>query len=287
MQGIPGGHRFTYHQTARLFPRDTNQPHAHLEPVDDLNNVLAGLFTALGENPGQRTPGSQTGQPSQPPQINPLAAIFAAVLNPDLAHHGDFVYTQEALDRIISQLMEQNATGNAPGPATAEAIAALPKKKVSIEMLGPDGRAECSICMDEVDVGDEVTELPCHHWFHQQCVGMWLGEHDTCPHCRKGIMDHSKHNENTTSSPQEATGSNGGPSNHSVSSSNPVTQIPGSFDAVGSGTVHDPFLVPETQEQQVERPGSNGQQSSSSATSDASGGGISERIRRSWFGAPR
>ena len=36
MQGISGGHRFTYHQTARLVPRDANHPHAHLEPVDDL-----------------------------------------------------------------------------------------------------------------------------------------------------------------------------------------------------------------------------------------------------------
>jgi E3 ubiquitin-protein ligase RNF115/126 len=255
--------------------------------------VLASLLGAIGDHPGQRTPGAQTGQPSQQPQINPLAALFAAVLNPDLARHGDFVYTQEALDRIISQLMEQNATGNAPGPATAEAITALPKKKVSIEMLGPDGRAECSICMDEVNVGDEVTELPCHHWFHQQCVGMWLGEHDTCPHCRKGIMDHSKHDENTTSSSQGSASGSGGPSNHSVSSSNRTTRIPGSFGAVGSGTAEDLLSVPENREQQreheqqAERPGSNGQQSSSSATSDASGGSISERIRRGLFGAPR
>jgi len=254
--------------------------------------VLASLLDAIGDHPGQRTPGPQTGQPSQPPQIDPLAALFAAVLNPDLAHHGDFVYTQEALDRIISQLIEQNATGNAPGPATAEAIAALPKKKVSIEMLGPDGRAECSICMDEVNVGDEVTELPCHHWFHQQCVGMWLGEHDTCPHCRKRIMDHSKQDENTTSSSQGSASGNGGPSNHSVSSSNPTTQIPGSL-AVESGTAEDPFSAPENREQQREherqadRPGSNGQQSSSSAISNVSGGSISERIRRGLFGAPR
>lgn len=293
IQDIPGGHRFTYHQTARLVPRDANHPHAHLEPVDDLNNVLASLFGALGDHPGQRTPGTQPGQPGQPPQMNPLAALFAAVLNPDLAHHGDFVYTQEALDRIISQLMEQNATGNAPGPATAEAIAALPKKKVSVEMLGPDGRAECSICMDEVNVGDEVTELPCHHWFHQQCVGMWLGEHDTCPHCRKGIMDRSKHDENTTSTLQGAASDSSGPSNRSVPSPNPTPQIPGSFGTVESGTAEDHFLVPETREQQreheqqAEQPSPNDQQSSSPATTEASGGSISERIRRGLFGAPR
>ena len=38
------------------------------------------------------------------------------------------------------------------------------------------------------DVGDTVTVLPCSHWFHHECIRAWLGEHDTCPHCRKGIM---------------------------------------------------------------------------------------------------
>ena len=54
-------------------------------------------------------------------------------------------------------------------------------------MMGNDGRAECSICMDEVEIGQEVTVLPCNHWFHGECVTAWLKEHDTCPHCRKGI----------------------------------------------------------------------------------------------------
>ena len=55
-------------------------------------------------------------------------------------------------------------------------------------MLGSDGKAECSVCMDNVELGDEVTLLPCSHWFHEACVGAWLKEHDTCPHCRQGIM---------------------------------------------------------------------------------------------------
>lgn len=55
-------------------------------------------------------------------------------------------------------------------------------------MMGSDGKAECSVCMDAVNIGDEVTVLPCNHWFHEDCVGAWLKEHDTCPHCRAGIM---------------------------------------------------------------------------------------------------
>lgn len=102
--------------------------------------------------------------------------------------HGDAVYTDEALDRVITQMMEQTNGNSAPGPASAEAIAKLPKKTVDKAMMGQDGKAECSVCMDTVELGDQVTELPCRHWFHGECVGAWLKEHDTCPHCRQGIM---------------------------------------------------------------------------------------------------
>lgn len=100
------------------------------------------------------------------------------------AQHGNVVYTQER--------MERNATDNAPGPASAEAMATLPKVKVSKEMLGDDGKAECSICMEEVLLGNEVMQLYCKHWFHEQCVKAWLSEHDTCPQCRKGISEISQ-----------------------------------------------------------------------------------------------
>lgn len=83
--------------------------------------------------------------------------------------------------------MEQHPTSNAPGPASPDAIAALPKKKLDEKLLGPEGKGECSVCMDDVHIGDEVVLLPCSHWFHEVCAAAWLGEHNTCPICRKGI----------------------------------------------------------------------------------------------------
>lgn len=120
---------------------------------------------------------------------NPLA-ILSSLLNFD--RQGDAVYSQEEFDRIISQLIEQNVNGNAPPPAPENAIRALPKKTVEPEMLGPEGKAECSICMDPVELGSEVTVLPCKHWFHGNCIEMWLNQHNTCPHCRRPINDSSR-----------------------------------------------------------------------------------------------
>lgn len=115
-----------------------------------------------------------------------LFDLLPMILDPRNARSGDAVFSQEALDRVMSQLMEQNQT-NGPPPAPQEVINQLPKKKVDEEMLGNDHMAECSICMDNVEVGTEVTVLPCTHWFHFECIESWLKEHDTCPHCRKPI----------------------------------------------------------------------------------------------------
>lgn len=179
-----------------LQPRDANNPQAMPPQINDLHQIIQGLF-----GPGVGPPGAVGGGPpifmgagpaggqrqGQPP--HPLAALFNTFLNPANAQHGDAVYTQEALDRVISQLMEANTSGNAPGPASTAAIRSLGRRPLKPSDLDEQtGRAECSICMETVEIGTEVTVLPCQHWFHGECVASWLGEHDSCPHCRRGIM---------------------------------------------------------------------------------------------------
>jgi len=204
-----------------LHPRNANGPQPGMMPLDNLHNVLGQMLVGLD---GAATRGTFHDPGGAHPPLNPISALLSAILNPASAQHGDAVYTQEALDRVISQLMEQNATGNAPGPATAEAMANLPKINVTKEMLGDNGKAECSICMDEVHLGDEVTQLYCKHWFHEQCVKAWLGEHDTCPHCRKGISEISQQQQQ----PQQQQGPST-PSSRRRSSASASRNAPGAF----------------------------------------------------------
>ncbi|MCJ1395069.1 hypothetical protein MMC18_007950 [Xylographa bjoerkii] len=179
-EGPPRQGFSTFHAT-RLYPRDATGPQAQELPVDDLSGILTSLIQGLH--------GTLINAPAGGPnaQMSPLALIHQ-MLNPANARSGDAVYTQEALDRVISQLMEQHSTSTAPGPASESAISSLPKVKLDESKLDSNGKAECSICMDSLSVGDEVMELPCKHWFHEDCVGAWLREHDTCPQCRRGIM---------------------------------------------------------------------------------------------------
>ena len=43
---------------------------------------------------------------------------------------------------------------------------------------------ECSICLTEVNEGENTILLPCGHMFHDACVTKWLKIHNTCPLCR-------------------------------------------------------------------------------------------------------
>lgn len=170
------------------------------------------------------TRGEDPDRPGHVHPAHPFLQLFSTLgMVGPTGQMGDFVYSQEGLDRIITQLMEQTATSNAPGPASQDDIAHLPRKKVDEEMLGAEHTAECSICMDEVNLGEEVTVLPCKHWFHHACVSAWLQEHDTCPHCRKGISsrpDAGNHNQ-TESNPQTSAQTQDGGGSR---------VMPGSFD---------------------------------------------------------
>jgi hypothetical protein len=186
-----------FHTAGGLHPRDADGPQPMATPLrtlgeyvpllkpgscqtgSDFHSILA-LFRADFGSQGQ--PGGGGVRVMTGP--NPLA-ILSTLLNMD--RHGDTVYSQEELDRVISQLIDQNARGTAPPPAAPNAIESLPKKNVDKEMLGTEGKAECSICMEPVELGTEVTVLPCKHWFHYNCIEMWLSQHNTCPHCRRGI----------------------------------------------------------------------------------------------------
>lgn len=194
-------------------------------------------------------------------------------LDPANQRAGDAVFSQEALDRVISQLMEQNPGGSAPGPAPAAAIRNLPRKKLTVEMLDErTGEAECSICMDNVEVGGEVVTLPCKHWFHFACAEAWLKEHDTCPVCRRGIMAKDGPADRPRGSDQAP-----------LHNEDPVE-----LGRRQSGTRENPYVVDESPTRDRRRPpgrrySSHGPESRNTGGQGTSGSGIGDRVR-SFFG---
>ena len=44
--------------------------------------------------------------------------------------------------------------------------------------------AVCTVCLDDMRLGDRVAVLRCSHRFHHDCVLPWLLHHNNCPLCR-------------------------------------------------------------------------------------------------------
>ncbi len=46
----------------------------------------------------------------------------------------------------------------------------------------------CAVCRLEFEQVDQVTLLPCKHYYHPQCVGEWLKHNKNCPVCSKEVV---------------------------------------------------------------------------------------------------
>ncbi|KAJ0979530.1 hypothetical protein J5N97_015004 [Dioscorea zingiberensis] len=48
----------------------------------------------------------------------------------------------------------------------------------------PEDELTCSVCLEQVVLGELVRTLPCLHQFHSNCIDPWLRQQGTCPVCK-------------------------------------------------------------------------------------------------------
>jgi len=74
-----------------------------------------------------------------------------------------------------------------PPPASEAAIAKLARG------VTPPGGTQCPICLCEFETNAQgnaqglATQMPCGHYFHEECLLQWLRSHNTCPVCRFSV----------------------------------------------------------------------------------------------------
>lgn len=89
---------------------------------------------------------------------------------------GDY-FIGPGLDLLLQHLAENDPNRYGTPPAQKEAIEALPNVKIKDTL-------QCSVCLDDFEIGTEAKEMPCKHKFHSACILPWLELHSSCPVCR-------------------------------------------------------------------------------------------------------
>ncbi|KVI00270.1 E3 ubiquitin-protein ligase SIRP1-like [Cynara cardunculus var. scolymus] len=135
------------------------------------------------------------GDGGNPSQTHPIGSL------------GDY-FTGPGLELLLQHLAENDPNRYGTPPAQKEAIEAMPT--VTID----EPSVQCSVCLDDFEVGIEAKEMPCKHRFHSKCIFPWLELHSSCPVCRYELpSDQSKLNQERERSAVSLTGGIGEPEN--------------------------------------------------------------------------
>ncbi|OAX40082.1 hypothetical protein K503DRAFT_855607 [Rhizopogon vinicolor AM-OR11-026] len=243
-QGGTGGIRFELHSgpsggATRTFilggPNTLNRPRSPEHRDRDIPTMSE--FMRRDNQSGPRQPGDITGPMmaqyllallGQGPTgrgVDPFTELFAGPEGgASSGRWGDYVFNQEALDQVITQLMENSA--GRPVPATEEIISNLPRE-VLMER-SPLLDKDCAVCKEQFQLATEDPEeqvvviLPCKHPFHQPCILPWLRSSGTCPVCRYSLIEQPQQ----PRPPGSSSGPSGGPGNRPTSPSSPSSASP-------------------------------------------------------------
>ena len=93
---------------------------------------------------------------------------------------------------IIMEILRANIAENRrkkQHPISEQNIQKLKKFNLTEKYCkkGENGNFEkpnCTICLEEIEIGKETVLLPCGHMFHYDCCITWLKKSNTCPICR-------------------------------------------------------------------------------------------------------
>lgn len=91
-----------------------------------------------------------------------------------------------AADFFTGAAQQQSQPPEKKGPpaTSASALRSLPRIKVTAYDIAANESAECSICLDELVIGQPALRIPCGHLYHEDCVKDWLKKSNECPVCR-------------------------------------------------------------------------------------------------------
>lgn len=124
-----------------------------------LQNFRAGIVTESDNNNSERVI-----------FVNPFNQTIIGSL-------GDYLVGSR-LEVLLQRLAENDPNRYGSPPARKEVVEEMPVVKIETDLI------QCSVCLEDFLVGNEVKQMPCKHKFHGDCIKPWLDLHSSCPVCR-------------------------------------------------------------------------------------------------------
>lgn len=157
---------------------------------ETLDAVFAAQFSTDAAAPERvaEVGDSETTAPAeqqlQPPNMH-RDALRSTLLQ--ASHDGRL---HDALIALRARAMEEAA--NAGMEARQYASAAVDEARRRAQhffatILEMTSGCSCTICMESLELTQDLGLLPCTHAFHCECVEMWLTSRRTCPNCRAPV----------------------------------------------------------------------------------------------------
>lgn len=207
--------------------RQASETRPSLLQILEIASLLQGSRSADGRNSGgeeqtqMRTDDEALGFPrmsgedgSGIPRLNGEDGLGLGRVNHDeglglgLGRLNDAMLGPGALDILMQRFADgllQSGRHGSP-PASKAAVAAMPTLKISKQsMESMDGGGldeelnQCAVCKEAFEIGGEVREMPCKHFYHSNCILPWLELHSSCPLCRHEMpVDVEEHASSST-----------------------------------------------------------------------------------------
>jgi E3 ubiquitin-protein ligase RNF115/126 len=108
---------------------------------------------------------------------NPLVQFVTSLINSE--------YENDEIENILNYILNNDNNRYGSPPAAQSEIKKLNKYILTKDKLNDFGTENsCSVCKEDFVLGNKMMDLPCKHYFHEECLMPWLKQHDSCPICR-------------------------------------------------------------------------------------------------------
>lgn len=176
--------------------------------LDSTHGDIAMVFAVAGLHAVADTPKSCPRAAPNLPLIQDFAVlcsvwiVFILVL---ITHGATGIFHERAVeDRRVKEINElvvdsarpyTDQSTPSPSATSTEGAAATTSpstegtNEAAVRVERDEVETECALCLEDYEIGVEVSKLPCGHMFHSECIRKWLLSTPfrarSCPKCRQ------------------------------------------------------------------------------------------------------